>query len=340
MATIKDVAKLAGVSVATVSRYINHAPTLTEESRARVEAAIEQLHYVPNTAAKTLKNRSSSTIALIVPEMSNPFYTDIYIAALRYALEAGYHTALFSVEEDERMFQDMEQQLLSGYYAGAIVVLLDNPVFLRYVECIATRLPVLLISTTNHAQFSCIVIDTYDAEYRATRYLLERGRKRVAFINGNMNRQTSRDKLSGYRKGIAEAGLPVEEALIYCGHYSSADGYYAARQFMMLESPPDAIVCANDIIAMGCIKYLVQAGHSIPDDVAVIGMDGTALAYAFTPSITTMEIPVDDICKEAVHMLLKKISHGRSANQIRVFQTVLVENRSTNKDAPLRFELG
>ena len=326
--------------MATVSRYINQSPTLTDEFKVKVEAAIQELHYVPNTAAKSLKTGSSATIALIVPELSNPFYTDIYNATRKYALDAGLHTALFSVAEEEHMFAELEQQLLSGYYAGAVIVLLDNPVFLEYVERFATSLPTVLISTENHARIcNCIMIDTFDAEYRATKYLIEKGRKRIALINGNMNRQTSRDKLNGYKKCLADSGLPMDETLIYDGHYASADGYYAARQFMMLANAPDAMVCANDILAIGCLKYLYQAGVKVPEEVAVVGMDGTAWASNFIPSITTMEIPIEDICKEATSMLLKKINHAKAPNQVRIFQTTLVVNNSTDKDAPMRFDL-
>lgn len=162
---------------------------------------------------------------------------------------------------------------------------------------------------------------------------------RIAFINGNLSRQASRDKLEGYKKCLTDAGRAVDEALIYNGHYSSADGYTATRQFMMSGTAPDAIVCANDILAIGCLKYLVHAGYKVPEDVAVIGMDGTPLAYSFIPSITTMEIPIDAMCKSAVQMLQNKMNHQKGANQMRVFQTTLVENNSTNKDAPLRFDI-
>ncbi len=340
MATIKDVAKLAGVSIATVSRYVNQSSVLTEESKRKVEAAIKELHYIPNTAAKNLKNQSSSTIALIIPEMSNPFYTNIYIAFRRYALESGYHTALFSVEEDEQSFIALEKQILSGYYSGVVIALLDNPVFMTYVERFVAALPTVLISSLNLSSMcSCVMIDTFDAEYRATKHLIDMGRKKVAFINGNLSRQASRDKQEGYKKCLTDAGRAIDEALMYSGHYSSADGYTAARQFMMSGNAPDAIVCANDILAIGCLKYLVHTGFKVPEDVAVIGMDGTSLAYNFIPSITTMEIPLDAMCKSAMEMLQIKMGHQRGANQMSIFQAALVENNSTNKEAPLRFDI-
>lgn len=340
MAVIRDVAKLAGVSPSTVSKFLNKPEDLTEEYKVKVEAAIKELNYRPSAFARSLRTQKTNTIALVVPEIANPFYTEVYNVIRTAAFERGYTTILYTTEENIDVLNEFITQFSKQNVDGLIFCFLDeDEIIQRFIE-VQHSVPITLMSwDINTTEFNSVIINLFEGFYRSTQYLLNLGHRRIAYVGGPPLSRISKEKLSGYKKAMQDAHIETDEAYIVAGKYRFQTGYQATKKCMQLTNPPTAIVCANDVLAIGCIKYLKYNEFDIPDDVAVIGFDGIQLSYIYDPSISTNVIPIDDMGREAVNMLITKIEKPGSKNRQAIFDTSLVIRRSTKKDAPIILDL-
>lgn len=338
MAAIKDVAKLAGVSISTVSKYLNDSPTLTDEYRERVEKAVKELNYIPSSIARSLRTQKTNNIALVIPELSNYFYSDMFHALQTVATTLGYRIILYSLDNDKKVLEDLLNNLSNVQIDGIIIAFWedfsDNDILLHRIN-----VPLALICTNaEYHNYSSVIIDVADSEYRATKYFIDKGHTRIAFINGPETLTMSDIKLSGYKKALADAGLSFDEGLVCYGKYRSSNGYLSTQKLMSLATPPTAIVCANDLLAIGSIKYLSRRGYRIPEDVAIIGMDGSQLSTLYDPSISTMRIPIESMAEEVLNMLLKKIERPQSRIQHALFEMPFIDQQTTNRNAPSYIE--
>ncbi len=338
MAVIKDVANLAGVSVSTVSKYFNNPSGLSEPYRTTVEAAVKELNFTPNAMARGLRTKRTNTIALIVPDITNSFYVEVYNNVRSAAMAQGFTTQLYTNEENINILSDLLSQFSPAKIDGIILSFLDEDEIMSRLSEAQTNVPIALISWDIDNQFSSVVLNLHSTIYRAAKYLMEQGHKKIAYVNGTMHSRISREKLSGYTKAMADSGMEIPEGYVYHGNYLFRTGYQAAKQFMLLPDPPTGIVAANDILAIGCCKYLNSHGYSIPQDVSVVGMDGIQLSRIYDPSITTMATPIEEMCAEVVEMLITKIEKPGSKNRQSIYDSKLVIGRSTNADAPLHLD--
>ncbi len=338
MAVIKDVAKLAGVSISTVSKYFNNPNGLSEPYRTRVAAAVEELDFKPNAIARGLRTKRTNTIALIVPDITNAFYVEVYNNIRLNALSQGYMTQLYTTEEAFNILNELLSQLSSSKIDGIILCFLDEDESIGLLDRVQTTVPVALLSWDSDTQFNSAVLDLTKTMYHATNYLINKGHSKIAYVNGRAGSRISVQKMSGYQKAMADHGFPIPEDYIYSGKYSYRTGYLAAKHFMQCAEPPTAIVAANDIIAIGCCKYLNLNDYHVPRDVSVIGMDGIQQAKIYDPSITTMSAPIPAMCAEAVSLLINKINHPTSKNRQILFDASLIVGRSTDEHAPLYLE--
>ena len=325
MAVIKDVANLAGVSISTVSKYFNNPNGLSEPYRSKVAAAVEELNFKPNAIARGLRTKRTNTIALIVPDITNTFYVEVYNNIRLNAMAQGYMTQLYTTEENFNILSELLGQLSSSKIDGIILSFLDEDESIGLLDRVQTTVPVALISWDSDTRFNSAVLDLTKTIYQMTNYLIEQGHTRIAYVNGRVGSRISVQKMNGYLKAMADAGLPVPEEYIHSGKYSYRTGYQAGKQFMSCLQPPTAI---------GCCKYLHLNGYKVPQDVAVAGMDGIQLAKIYDPSITTMATPISAMCAEAVSLLLNKIEHPTSKNRQTLFESSFVLGRSTDPTAP------
>lgn len=338
MAVIKDVANLAGVSISTVSKYFNNPNGLSEPYHSKVAAAVEELNFKPNAIARGLRTKRTNTIALIVPDITNTFYVEVYDSVRLAAISQGYMTQLYTTEENFNMLNELVNQLSSSKIDGMILCFLDEDDTITLLDRTQATVPVALLSWDSDTKFNSAVLDLTKTMYQATSYLIQQGHSKIAYVNGRAGSRISFQKKGGYLKAMAGAGLTVPENYIYSGNYSYRTGYQAAKQFMQYPDPPTAIVAANDIIAIGCCKYLHLNGYHIPNDVSVVGMDGIQLAKIYDPSITTMATPISAMGSEAVNLLINKINHPTSKNRQILFESKLTVGRSTDENAPLYLE--
>lgn len=335
MAVIKDVANLAGVSISTVSKYFNNPAGLSEAYRIKVERAVKELNFFPNAMARGLRTKRTNTIALIVPDITNTFYVEVYNIIRATAMAHGYATQLYTTEENTAILSDLLSQLSPTKIDGIILCFLDEDDISVQLAETQSNVPIALLSWNVNSPLNSVVLNLHSAIYHATSYLIEQGHTRIAYVNGTGDSRISEEKMSGYIKALEDHDLALYDRYIARGKYLFRTGYLAAKQFMMLPQPPTGIVCANDILAIGCCKYLRSHDHRIPQDVAVTGMDGIHLAHVYDPSITTMQMPAAEMCEEVVEMLLHSIEKPGAKTKISIYESKLAIGRSTNADAPL-----
>ncbi len=338
MAVIKEVAALAGVSVSTVSKYFNNPSGLSEPYKSLVEKAVKELNFTPNAMARSLRTKRTNTIALLVPDIANYFYAEVYNNVRSAAMAKGFMIQLYTIGENYSLLADMISQFSPAKTDGILLCFLDEDEIMIKLSEARSNVPAALMSWDINNQFSSVVLNLHSTIYRATKFLIERGHKKIAYVNGELHSRISIEKMSGFTKAMADCGLDVPENYVYHGNYLFRTGYQAAKQFMMLPDAPTGIVTANDILAIGCCKYLNSHGYSIPQDVSVVGMDGIQLAQIYDPSITTMATPIEEMCREVVDMLITKIEKPGSKNRQTIYESKLMIGRSTDADAPLHLD--
>jgi LacI family transcriptional regulator len=330
--THRDVAKLAGVSTAVVSYVINDGPRSTSpDARRRVLDAIDALSYHPNAAARGLRLQRTRTVGFI----SYDYYPrSAFIApwnagvltGLTFALQAKRYYLLpypLGIGDD---LHNLGELLHSARVDGVVVRLAQEPpVTDGILETIAdVGIPCVCIERAgpSHFGFSSVTYDDEGAAFSAVKYLIGLGHRRIAHIKGDVRQVAARDRLAGYKRALAEAGLQADESLVQGGSWLPADATTTTIRLLDTPNPPTAIFAANDELALNVIEVLRWRGFVIPDDVAVLGFDDVPLAQELIPALTTVRIPFAELGERAAHLLLQMI--GQNTNEC-VSETVPLE---------------
>lgn len=339
MAVIKDVAKLAGVSVGTVSKYLNNKGNLKEETRRKVEHAINTLQYKPSPVARSMRTGKTNNIAVIAPDITNPFFAEIYNSIRQFAAQNGYVSILYTTSDDPGLLKDYLANISIKQADGIILCFVDEDEDVaQFMDEIQKSIPIVMLSwNINNTKFNCVSIDVFEGAMKATNHLISLGHKRIAYVGGHD--QVSKEKHSGFIKALNAAGLKHDPELEYYGDFNLQTGYYATRKFCMLSDMPTAIFAENDILAIGCMKYLLQHNIRIPDDVAVIGFDNIKLSAMYEPSLSTISLPIVQMGEEAVKLLLSAIHKKHANNKMLILKNELIIRNSTDKNAPLELEI-
>lgn len=341
MAVIKDVAKYAGVSVGTVSKYLNNPQNLKSDTKQKVEEAINALNYNPSPLARSMRTGKTNMIAVIVPDISNPFFAEVYNSIRLNAVSKGYTPILFTTEDDAETLKYYLSNISKQQIDGLILCFVDEDKLIEtYMDQIKEIVPMVLLSwDINNAKFNCVSVDVFEGIYKSTNHLVTIGRKNIAYIGGYEQNSISKQKFNGFRKAVLDAGLKIKPEFIYHGDFSLKTGYYAARQFSMLESLPDAIVAENDILGIGSIKYFLQRKIRIPDDIAVIGFDNIALSSIYEPALSTISLPICQMGQESIKLLSRSINKTAIKNRLVILKNELIIRNSTDKNTPVFLDL-
>lgn len=339
MAVIKDVAKLAGVSVGTVSKYLNNPQNLKEETRQRVESAINTLRYTPSPLARSMRTGKSNTIAVIAPDISNPFFAEVYDSIRVAAAAAGYTAILYTTEDNLETLKSYLMSISIRQIDGLILCFVDEDEYIEnFIEEIQAHIPIVLLSwDINNTRFSCISVDVSEGIYKSTNHLISQGYKDIAYIGGHEKNSISVQKYRGYVKAVCEAGYALNPAFRHTGDFTLKTGYYAARALYMLPEMPDAIVAENDILAIGAIKYFLQRNIRVPDNIAVIGFDNITLSAMYEPALSTISLPINQMGEESVKLLMSKLTKPGLKNKLVILKNELIIRSSTDKNAPIEF---
>lgn len=305
---LSDVAARAGVSVKTVSNVINDYPHITARTRAKVQAAIEALDYTPNVSARSLRKGRSDFIALAIPEMASPYFAELGAAISRAAKKRGI-TVLIDQTEGEAA---AEKLVLGGMRGQLIDGIIFSPITTApaKIDLTDTAKPLVLLGE-RHAggTLDHVAVDSVQASFDATAHLISIGRRRIAAIGVGGGAGTGAVRRKGYRKALKAAGLPHDPALELAGTgYHREDGASSMRELLALPEPPDAVFCFNDLLAIGALRTLAEAGLSVPRDVAVVGFDDIEDGRYHSPSLTTISPDMDWLAEQAVGLLLDRIA--------------------------------
>ncbi|MDY7089069.1 MAG: LacI family DNA-binding transcriptional regulator [Actinomycetota bacterium] len=312
---LKDVAARAGVSIKTVSNVVNGYVHVAPATRARVQAAIEALGYVPNIAARQLRSGRSGVIALAVPELQSPYFAEI-AGLIVQAAERRSWTVLIDQTDGQA---ERERNLVAGLRRHAIDGLIFSPLALAGEELAppAGTPMVLLGERVWHGPADHVAIDNTSAATDATRHLTSLGRRRIAAIGvqDKPSAVTAHQRLAGYRAALAEAGLPADPALeMPADGFHRADGAAAMARLLDAARPPDAVFCFNDLLALGALRTLLSRGVAVPDDVAVIGFDDIEDGRFSTPTLSTIAPDAPRIAQLAVDLLAERLGDGPAAS--------------------------
>jgi DNA-binding LacI/PurR family transcriptional regulator len=336
-ATQRDVAELAKVSTAVVSYVVNNGPRPTSpEVRRRVLAAIEALDYHPNGFARGLRAQRTNTVAFILYDF-HPLdsFTSHYLGPITSAIigdltEHGYYLIIqpLKVGEDTA---SVERLLHSGRVDGVIMRMVQDPDTADHLPGLIrdSGLACVSIERQGHPDFPAVVTDDEAGAVAATSHLIERGHRRIALINGDPRFHTAHARERGFRAAMAEAGLEIDEAMIFYCNWSSTEAIDATRTLMAMPEPPTAIFCTSDDMAFGAMNALTFDGYRIPDDVAIVGFDDAVQAQHLIPALTTVRIPLTRIGTLA-GSLVRAAIEGQPIDPIQqVLPVELVERGTT-----------
>jgi DNA-binding LacI/PurR family transcriptional regulator len=325
--TIKDVAKQANVAISTASRVINNSGYVSEDTRQRVEEAIKRLGYVPNSIARSLKWKQTFSIGLIVSDIGNPFYAELAQAVERAARERGYSVLLTNTDSKAAQERDCVGVLAAKQVDGIIWYSPINEELVDEVMENSRATVVVITGKEGHLGHHTIRIDDQLGAFEAVNHLISLGHTRIGYIAEPSDPKFPQERMKGYRRALAEAGLEFDESLVVRGTYQEGSGRKAIKVLLGLEERPTAVFCANDLMAIEAMQYARGVGLRIPEDLAVVGFDNTKLACLHGIDLTTVAQPTYEMGREGAKLLISSITKPLSPRQL-LLRPSLVVRRS------------
>jgi DNA-binding LacI/PurR family transcriptional regulator len=319
--TMKDVARHAGVSVSTVSYVLNNSGPVATSRRTRVLDAVRVLNYTPNESARSLKRRSTSTIGLVVPDLANQFFALVTEGVERAAAERDVLVVLCAPEATERPVSH-HAKLLQSQRLDGVVYLSGTGTSPSLILELARSGPVVLVDEQiSGFGLPAVVSDGRRGAREVAAYVLEQGHRRLAVIGGPTVLWTAEQRLAGYREAVAAAGLAPDEVPVFVGDYRQESGRALAEQALSV-SPgqrPTALLCANDLMAIGALEYCRSAGIRVPEDLSIVGFDDVPIASLLTPALTTVRQPAREMGYAAAKLLFDRLAGAADAPPPEVF---------------------
>lgn len=316
LATIHDVAKLAKVSIATVSRVMSGSDPVNPQTQKRVLEAMEKLNYKPNGLARNLRSLRAKMIVALMPDIKNPFFSEVIRGIEDGARAAGYNVLIGSTEGDVNRENEYIQLLEENRADGVILTtaLIDR----KFVEEVAKRSPtVLACEYVPGSDIPTVSIDNESAARKITKHLLSLGHTRIAHITGPSKVILSQARLNGYIQALHQHGIIEEELLIQEGNFTLQSGYNCARKLLSINELPTAIFAASDEMAIGAMKAARDRGLRVPKDISIVGFDDIDISSFMQPPLTTIYQPRYDIGRHSVELLLK-ILRGEELEQTQI----------------------
>ena len=303
--TIKDVAERAGVAISTVSRVLNNLDRVSDETREKVKRAVEDLGFVKNNFAASLKTGSTQMIIVVIPDIINECYTAIIQGVEEVAAARGYCTLVFATDENK----DKERELFEGKVSKIIdgVILFpanDDIDFLHNIEK-----PIVLVDRcTIENDLPSVVIDNYKGSYLATERLIKSGHTKIGLLIGPMTFNIGHDRMQGFRQAMKDYGIEVQEQYVKHTTWYQEEGYRYTKELMEMNCPPTAIYASNNLLCMGCIEALNDMKIKIGEDISVIGFDDTILARRMEPGVTVVSRATTEMAVSYTHLTLPTIA--------------------------------
>lgn len=305
--TIKDIAKKAGVSVATVSHVMNKTRFVSEVLQKRVKKAIEELDYHPNIMAGSLRSRKTKVIGLIVPDNANPLFASLSMLIEKVSSSLNYNVLLCN------SFYDFDNELscirvIRSKSVDGLIIIPTTTSSDHINQLVENNLHVVVL---HHIIPDCradsVLLNNFKGTYEATKYLLNLGHKHIGYIDRPVSLPHSQERLNGYRKALQEYGISQDDNIIKCSGFGYIDGAETMKELLKKSPGLTAVLAFNDTIAMGAMRTVNDNGLKVPDDISVVGFDDVELCSFITPRLTTVHFPKQKMAKTAVDILLKRM---------------------------------
>ncbi len=328
--TLKDIAKEAGVSTASVSRALNNKEDIRPSTKERILRIAKREGYVANAVARSLKAKRTETIGTVITDISDPFFAPIVKGIEKVAREEGYHLILCDTDENYQMEKEALRTLIEKRVDGLLI----TPVQTDYqdiVELKRKKIPLVLLA--RHFDFELletdhVVPDEIKGAFSITTYLIEKGHRRILFINGPIYVSSAKERLAGYKRALLETGVRIDKALIREGGIKMEDGYTIMKQELKRSSQFTAVFAYSDFVALGVMKALKEANLKIPQDIAVVGYDDINVSSFLEVPLTTVRVPKYELGVEGFKLLKKKIAGELDSPQKVILPTELVVRKS------------
>ncbi len=311
--SIKDIAKKANVSIATVSRALNDHPGVKRETKEMILKIARELEYEPSGLIKSLVRKNNDVIGFVVPEIWGEFYTDIINGIDDVASLEGFHLIVASSHSKRNIVESLLNFMQESLVDGVILMLPSMNEQVKEIISNSTT-PIVLITGKNEwGALNTVSIDNFQGTYSMTKFLVEQlGYERIAIVRGPDDNYDSNERLEGFFSAMLELGLTIRNEWIKSGNFDVRSGELACSRLLAMIDKPEVIFCFNDMMALGCYKHVNKLGLQIPDDIGIVGFDHILLSEIIHPSLTTVHVPKRELGSEATNILLRLI---RNKNQ-------------------------
>jgi LacI family transcriptional regulator, galactose operon repressor len=335
-ATIKRVADRAGVSIATVSRAFADPQAVSDELRARVLEAARLLRYRPSRAARTLRVGTSQAVGVVIPDLQNPFFTDVVRGIDSVLQSAGYTLLLSNADEDAARERDILETFRAEGVAGIIFVPI-NAARDTYRQLLAPPVHTVAVDRLpSSLRTDLVTVDNVEGTRIGVAHLVAMGHRDVALLSGPSRHSTAMEREQGYHEALRAAGLPIRSELVYRGDFREGGGYDGIRALMALPRRPTAVFVANNLMTLGALRALHEIGIRIPDDVALVGFDDMPWATSLNPPLTAVSQPAQEIGSSAADLLLDRIARPDRAVRHLILATTLVVRASCGASSQMK----
>ncbi len=334
MATIYEVSKLAGVSLATVSRVMNKNAKVSEKTRKKVEDAMKTLDYRPNSIAQSLASNRSNSVGVLVSELHGPFFGQMMAGIESELRAAGKHVIITTGHSEEEKEKDGIEFLISRN-CDALIIHVEAVSDEYLVELSKGKTPIFLMSRhVDKLEDYCISLDNEMGGYLATKALIDLGHKDIAYIAGPQFKTDASTRLLGHKRALAEQNIPFYENLLYIGDFKETGGKEGLKHFIDKKLSFSAIICANDEMASGSMKYAREHGFRLPEDLSIMGYDNVNFANYLYPKLTTIDNPVFEMGRMSAKLVLQNVYKVKDLDIQHVFSPSLISRKSLTQFKP------
>lgn len=327
--TVKEIAKKANVSVATVSRALNNDDKVKNDTKELVLSIAKQLNYTPNIFARNFVKKKSNIIGLILPDISDEFFSEIIRGVDQVSYSNGYYTTVSS-SHDNRSIEETISTVLNGGLVGGIILLIPS-LSPKICELLANRrIPIVLITGGNGFQkHSSVSIDNFQGAYDMVNFLhKKKNYNKFAFISGPLENEDAQLRNEGFRKACKDNNVRINKSWIVEGDFTKQGGREACAKILNQNKKPQIIFASNDMMAFGCYEVIANKGLRIPDDIAMVGFDDILISKYLNPALSTVRVQIPQIGKSAANLLVKKMEDAKSNIQNLKIPTELIIRES------------
>lgn len=333
MVTIKDVAERAGVSPSTVSRVISDSPRISEKTKEKVRQAMKELGYHPNAIARSLVNKTTKTIGIVMPRSAehvflNPFFPEALRGIAKCAHDEEYCLLLTTGNTEKEQMESLNSIVFGGRVDGLILMYsrVNDAILHKVMEL---NLPFSMIGRPyNDENINYVDNDNVKAAYEATNFLIKKGHRRIGLINGSLNLVVSLDRFEGYKKALIENKIKLDESLLTSSDFVQQGGYDCMKIILSNPNPPTAVLVTDDLMAFGAIRAARELGFKVPHDISILSFNNIPLAEHATPPLSSVDINAYKLGFEAARLLIDEIMGKNKEKQKIIVETKLMSRKS------------